>query len=69
MAANSMKLYRLRMEQTPAYFTLADEVLLEFLEELQVEQIIWRQGLLSHYSLHGLNILTNGIVCILERGK
>ena len=34
---NLMKLHRIRMEQTPVYRTLADEVLLKFLEELQVE--------------------------------
>ena len=56
--------------------TLCDEVLFKLLQELKVEQIFRSQCLLTHHCLHGLDILTNGIVSILctwgrerERGR
>ena len=49
--------------------TLSDEVLLKLLQELQVEQIIGGEGLLSYHGLHGLHVLTNGIAGILRWTK
>ncbi len=49
----------------PSLRTLSDEVLLNLLQELQVEKVIRSEGLLTNHSLHGLHILTNGIVSIL----
>lgn len=46
--------------------TLADEALLELVEELQVEKIFRGQGFLSNDGLHGLNVLSDGIAGILE---
>lgn len=46
--------------------TLGNEVLLKLLEELQVEQVIRGEGLLSHHSLHGLDVLTDGVAGILQ---
>ena len=48
--------------------TLGDEVLLKLLQELKVQQVVCREGLLSHHSLHCLHVLTNGIVGILCAG-
>ena len=49
--------------------TLSDKVLLKFLQELQVQKVIWGQGLLSHHGLHGLNVFTDGIAGILQRKR
>lgn len=46
--------------------TLRDEVFLKLGEELQVQQIIGRQSLLSHHCLHGLDILPYSITGILH---
>jgi hypothetical protein len=48
-------------------FTLADESALELLEELEVEQILRGQSLLSDDSLHGLHILSDGVASILKQ--
>ncbi len=54
-----------RLENSAILITsLSDEVLLKLGQELQIQEIIWGQGLLSHDSLHGLDILTNSITSI-----
>lgn len=45
--------------------TLSNEVLLKLLQELEVEQVIRGEGLLSHHSLHGLDVLTDGVAGVL----
>ncbi|KAI0564002.1 hypothetical protein FGB62_31g125 [Gracilaria domingensis] len=40
---------------------LRHELLLELVVELQVQQIVGRQRLLTHHSLHGNHILSNGV--------
>lgn len=42
------------------------EVLLEFSEELQVQQVVRRQRLFTHHGLHGLHVLADGIASILK---
>uniref|UniRef100_A0A2M4D215 Putative secreted protein n=1 Tax=Anopheles darlingi TaxID=43151 RepID=A0A2M4D215_ANODA len=43
---------------------LRDEVLLELGQELQVQQIVGRQGFLTDHSLHGLHVLTDGVASV-----
>ena len=43
---------------------LRDEILLELGQELQVEQIVSAQRLLSDHGLHGLHVLANSITSI-----
>lgn len=45
--------------------TLSNKVLFKLLEELEVEEIVGSEGLLSHHGLHGLNILPNGVAGVL----
>lgn len=54
-----------QIRSQPILLTLRDEILLKFLQEFQVQKIICSQGFLPHHSLHGLNILPNGIASIL----
>lgn len=49
--------------------TLRDEVLLELRQELQIQQVVGCQGFLTHYGLHGLHVLTNGVASILKIKK
>jgi len=42
--------------------TLSDELVLELLEEVQVQEIIWSHGLLSDHSLHGHGVLSDSVV-------
>lgn len=46
--------------------TLRDEVLFEFRQELQVQEVIGRQRLLTYYGLHGLHVLSNGVASVLQ---
>lgn len=46
--------------------TLGDEVFLKLSQELQIEQVISCQSLLTDHCLHGLNVLPYGITCILH---
>eukprot|EP00050_Salpingoeca_kvevrii_P005899 m.286285 g.286285 ORF g.286285 m.286285 type:complete len:410 (+) comp11542_c0_seq1:188-1417(+) len=45
-------------------WALVDELLLKLLEELEVQEILRAEGLLTDDGLHGLHILANGIACI-----
>lgn len=44
---------------------LRDKVLLELGEELQVEQVVGRQRLLTHDGLHRLHVLADGVTRVL----
>ena len=39
---------------------LCDEIFLELAEELQVEKVVSREGLLAHYGFHGLHVFPCG---------
>jgi len=41
--------------------TLSDEVLFEFAQEFQVEQIVGRQSFLTHHGLHSLHVFANSV--------
>ena len=57
-----------RLEDSTIFVgSLGDEVLLELGEELQVQKIVGRQGLLTDDSLHGLDVLADSIASILQR--
>lgn len=43
---------------------LSDEILLEFSQELQIQQVIGRKSLLTDDSLHGLNVLSDGVASV-----
>lgn len=45
---------------------LCDEVLLELGKELEVEQVVGRERLLSHHGLHRLHVLTDGVASVLQ---
>lgn len=45
---------------------LRDEVLLEFRQELQIEQIVWRQRFLSYDGFHCLHVFSDGVTSVLE---
>ena len=45
---------------------LRNEVLFEFREEFEIEQVIRRQSFLSHDSLHSLNVLADSVTSILK---
>lgn len=45
---------------------LRDKVLLEFRQELQVEEIVRSQRFLSHHGLHGLHVFADGIASVLH---
>lgn len=49
--------------------TLGDEVLLKLAEELQIKQVVSSQSLLSNHRLHGLDVLTDSIACVLQTHK
>lgn len=49
-----------------SHCTLGDEVFLKLSQELQIEQVISCQSLLTNHCLHGLNVLPYGIACILD---
>lgn len=46
--------------------TLGDEVFLKLGQELQVEQVVGRQSLLTHHRLHGLDVLAYSVTRILH---
>ncbi len=37
--------------------SLCNEIFLKLSEELEIEKVISREGLLSHHGLHGLHVL------------
>lgn len=43
---------------------LGDEVLLELGKELEVEEIVGGEGLLTDNGLHGLDVLTDGVASV-----
>jgi len=45
---------------------LCNEVLLEFCQEFQIEQIVRCQSFFTHDSLHGLNVFTDGVARVLK---
>ena len=51
--------------QASISLTLSNEVLLKLLKELQVQQVILTESLLTNDCLHGLYVLPYGIVSIL----
>lgn len=60
--------YIQRFEYGTIFVTaLRDEILLELRQELQIEQIVRRQSLLPHHSLHRLHVFTNSVASILEK--
>jgi hypothetical protein len=49
--------------------TLVDEALLELLQELEVQEILRGQGLLTDDGLHGLHVLADGVARVSAGGK
>jgi hypothetical protein len=52
---------------TSLSLTLVDELPLELLDELEVEVVLERQGLLTHHGLHGHHVLAQRIVGVLPK--
>lgn len=50
-----------------SHCTLGNEVFLKLGQELQIEQVISCQSLLTNHRLHGLNVLADGVTCVLYK--
>lgn len=55
--------------RTPPRPTLGDEILLKLLQELQVEQVLGGERLLSHHRFHSLHVLPDGVTGVLWKGS